>query len=261
MEILYWLASQPLAVSGPIFIGTGVFFGLLGVYIVNQYLTAAELALNNFVAGFKFTYLAQVFTGIVAFTLIEQAHKYGDANEHVFSEAAMLGYFDQTLSELSDPSARETREAVREYVRSVIEDEFPTMQRGQESPEAAHRFIGIYDSYVKIDPKSPREASALYMANQLLSRVTEHRSGRLTAASGRLLGLIWLTIGLGLASSIVWIWFFGSANLLTQMAMGAMLTTANMMVAYYLLVASFPFLGDLAVSPEAWEALLSIPIK
>ena len=259
MDTLYSLAELPLHVIALIFISLGIGLSAACVLIVNNYVVTAQLIENNFVAGFKFTYLAQVFTGILAFVLIEQSARYSDASAYVNNELNAIGYFDQAMAGLSEAEAGAVRKAVRTYVKSVIEDEFPAMARGKESAEASRKFKDMFAAYAKIIPIDARENAVVFSANQMLMRVADNRTARLSAASGRLQSLLWTTILVGLTASIAWNGFFGSNNLIAQLVMGALLTTANVMTVYYLFIAAFPFIGELGIGPETWKEFLDLP--
>jgi len=259
VETLYSLAELPLHVIAIIFISLGIGLSTIGVLLVNNYVVTAQLIENNFVAGFKFTYLAQVFTGILAFVLIEQSARYSNASAYVNNELNAIGYFDQAMAGLSGPEAEDVRKAVRAYVKSVVDDEFPAMARGNESVESSRKFKDMFAAYAKIAPIDARESAIIFSANQMLMRVSDNRTGRLSAASGRLQALLWTTIFVGLFASIAWNWFFGSNNLVAQLVMGSLLTTANVMTVYYLFIAAFPFIGELGIGPEGWKEFLDLP--
>ena len=251
-----WLATQPFWSGFIIFVGSGLAVSLIGLLIVNAYFPQIDLIANNLVGGFKFAFLAQVYSALLAFVLIEAGHRFATESALVSSEATTLLYLDRAVAATADSEqAAQFHTDIGNYARLVVDQEWATMAHGDDSPEASKAFLALFSSYVAIRPKNDSEQANLSLPSQLLLNAMDKRVSRLNASSETLTPVIWAVTFIGTAISIAFNWFFGSRTLLTQLVMAALLTGAILAMLFLAMTLSHPFEGDLQISPAPFEAL------
>lgn len=93
------------------------------------------------------------------------------------------------------------RQSLTAYGRSVIDDEWPAMARGQASPKASRALNALYATVLAIEPRTPRESAAMGALLTQLDVITDGRRIRLMLASGVVPGVLWAVLfGGGLAT-------------------------------------------------------------
>ena len=250
-----WLATLPFWSGFVVFVGVGLALSLLGLLIVNAYFPQIDLIANNLVGGFKFAFLAQVYSALLAFVLIEAGHRFATESALVSAEANALRYLDRAVAATAGDQAAAFRRDIRTYARLVVEKEWTTMAEGDESPEASQAFLALFTSFVAIKPEGPAEQANLSLPSQLLLTAMDKRVSRINGASETLTPIIWAVTFIGTAISIAFNWFFGSRTLLTQIVMAALLSGSILAILFLAMTLSHPFLGDLRISTAPFEAL------
>jgi hypothetical protein len=250
-----WLATQPFWSGFIIFVGAGLAISLIGLLIVNAYFPQIDLIANNLVGGFKFAFLAQVYSALLAFVLIEAGHRFATESALVSAEATTLLYLDRAVAATSEDQAEPFHRDVRAYARLVVEEEWAAMARGEESPAASKAFLALFSSYVAIKPTGGSEQANLSLPSQLLLTAMDKRVSRVNGSSETLTPIIWAVTFIGTAISIAFNWFFGSRTLLTQIVMASLLSGSILAILFLAMTLSHPFEGDLRISPAPFEAL------
>jgi Protein of unknown function (DUF4239) len=251
-----WLATLPFWSGFVIFVGVGLAISLVGLLIVNAYFPQIDLIANNLVGGFKFAFLAQVYSALLAFVLIEAGHRYATESALVSSEATTLLYLDRAVAATAGTQAEAFRRNLRVYARLVVSREWAAMAEGDDSPDASQAFLALFSSYVAIKPEEGgAEQANLSLPSQLLLNAMDKRVSRINGASETLAPIIWAVTFIGTAISIAFNWFFGSRTLLTQLVMAALLSGSILAILFLAMALSHPFVGDLRISPTPFEAL------
>ena len=250
-----WLATLPFWSGFIIFVGVGLAISLIGLLIVNAYFPQIDLIANNLVGGFKFAFLAQVYSALLAFVLIEAGHRYATESALVNAEATTLLYLDRAVAATAGEQAEAFRRNLRVYARLVVSREWATMAEGDNSPDASQAFLSLFSSYVAIKPEGEAEQANLSLPSQLLLSAMDKRVSRINGSSETLTPIIWAVTFIGTAISIAFNWFFGSRTLLTQLVMAALLSGSILAILFLAMTLSHPFVGDLRISPAPFEAL------
>lgn len=258
-ELAVLLARIPLDVAVPLLIGLAILISAIGTWIVNAIYTPLQLEPNNLVGTAKFNFLGEIFAVTLALALIGAFDRYTDAQTTVQKEVATLISLDRAADAYDQPGQADTRAqmkaAVREYARAVVEKEWRTMSVGVPSFEVTHRLKQMSDAFLKADPITAGQQALQQNTVEWVRQVNESRSFRLTTVSRSLVSLVWILLGLGMLLAIVFPWFFGTANVVAQGLMSAILTSFLVMHLVVVLHLAYPFVGETAISPSAFIAV------
>ncbi|MEO5375203.1 MAG: DUF4239 domain-containing protein [Alphaproteobacteria bacterium] len=251
-----WLIHQPMGVILLVIVGGGLVFIVGGVLLANNYLTPEELISNTLVGTFKFMFLAQIFTGVLAFIMVEAGNRYANAEAYVDTEIRGLRLLSRVVSHM--PLENQTRfgDALKEYAKSVAETEWPMMASGDDSPisrAAFRRMLGVYFSFNPVDVS---DRSVVAMGNLAVAMAVEARTNRLNNnVSRELSNFIWLSL-LGLVViTAMFNWFFGTRGLRSQVAMGIALGSSILTCVFIVFLLANPFAGDTAIPPTPFLEL------
>ena len=109
---------------------------VVGLVLVQRLVPPDLRGEHNNVAGFIYAVLGVAYAVLLAFVVIAVWQDYQTAQTNVESEANELAGVYFLASQLPEPERTNVQELVQTYVRGVVEEEWPMMERGQTSPRA-----------------------------------------------------------------------------------------------------------------------------
>src|SRR6516225_10234800 len=102
--------------------------------LVRRWVGLERLNINNEVAGFKFAVVGVIYAVMLAFAVIIVWERYAEAEMAVIQEAGAAATL-RRLAAGSGTDAVQMRRALRNYLSTAIERDWPRMALEQESPE------------------------------------------------------------------------------------------------------------------------------
>ena len=253
--MFHFLQSLPLDVSIIGITGGGILIFLVGSLIINSIYTPAELALNNEVAGAKFTFLAQTVTTLVAFVMIDSATRFVSFQYAVDREISAIARLESLQSVYPEPTPKLTL-LKNSYVRNVMQGEWRTLQDGSGSPETAKALENWFREYITMVPKNDVERSMLNIYGRVFSDMSDARLRRISDSSSPFDFLCQMCVLIAGAITIIFCWFFGSTNFFMKAILGSLLVGATFSLIALSIVLASPVRGDLAYRPEIYSKLL-----
>jgi hypothetical protein len=138
----------------------------------------------------------------------------------------------------------------------VIAEDWPAMERGEESPVATGALNEVYAAALTYSPSDGRGTTLLAEVLHQLDVVTHARRTRLVLASGIVPGVVWLVLFGGAILTIGFTFFFGTENLRAQTMMTGMLSVLIFSALLIIIAIDHPFAGSVKVRPEALSTVL-----
>ncbi len=224
--------------------------------IVRRVFELRLLATNNEIAGFKFATVGVIFAVIVAFAIIVTWEKFAEAQGAVAQEAGAA----ETLYRLaagSDAKVKETREALRSYLKLDVEKDWPAMEEGEGSPEVTEALGSLYASVARLAEGEVRHTALLIEMFKQLDEITHDRRTRLHLASGVVPTIVWIVVFAGAALTVAFAFFFGAANLRAQILMTTFLSLLTFTAVYAVVEINYPFTGPSSVKSHAISEVLA----
>lgn len=171
-------------------------------------------------------------------------------------EANYLSDLVRDSGALSQPFKDDIRRLADEYAKSVTNDEWKMMAKGESSPrtrEIVKKIEALYDGY---SPKTETERIFFTESVRKLNELCELRRSRLIDSKAAIHPVLWLVLIIGAIATIGFTYFFGSENFNAQIMMVVLLSTLLALILFTVLVFDFPFTGDVSVSPQAFKEML-----
>jgi hypothetical protein len=198
--------------------------------------------------------VAAVFGLLLAFVIVIAYENYLEARAHASREADALASIVRDSEAFPGPGGAGVRAAIGTYVRSVAEDEWPAMREGTDSDASRGRLDGVFAALRAVEPRTVTERAFYEDAVRQLNDTLEARRERIEAARGGLPRELTLLL---LFSSLV---IVGYAVLVGSPSAGFHVLgplAIALVVAVSLIVLadlSYPFSGDVSVSPEPYRS-------
>lgn len=189
---------------------------------------------------------------LLALTVASQYEHQRLTEELVRREVAQLVRVDRASGGLAVDTAGEVRLAVRRYAASVVEDEWPAMREGRESPAASVRLDTLLSILQDYQPRTPTAAAWYADAVAGTQELVAVRQARLAAAASEPPVLLWVllvTAGLLVVAAAVLVGSSSRGFHLFGAVAVAVLVSLSLALAADL---AYPFSGDASVSTDAY---------
>jgi Protein of unknown function (DUF4239) len=251
------LLSLPTWLMGVIVIGGCVGLALAGMAWVRKHVPSETLVEGKDSAGVTFAVIAGFYGVLAAFVVVAVWGQFDKARESADREASVIGDVYRMVQVFPEASSDSVRRAARGYVEAVIRHEWAAMADLKTSAQAEQQFVRFWDSVLALQPKGQRENAAYGVLLEQLTSMSDHRGMRLISASQSIPGLLWVLLLVGavltIGSSFFLVTRHGGLHTMLTLA----LTTSIAFVLFLILALDYPFTGSVAVTPEAFEAVLA----
>jgi Protein of unknown function (DUF4239) len=251
------LASVPAPVLGLVIVGGSVALALLAMLAVRRSVAVEALREHQEVAGFIIAVIGVIYAVLLALVVIGVWEQYERGQEIAEQEAGAVADLYHLALALPARDRGGIQQHLRAYARAVIDDEWRLMQRGGASERAWDAFDDLWRDYSMLEPQTQREGAAYQESIQQLRALGDARGDRLLASRTAIPRVLWAVLIGGGILTIGFTYLFGVRRLAAQAVMVAALTASIALALQLILVLDFPFSGDMAISPEAFEQVLA----
>ena len=179
-----FLTGLPLWLSGMLIVGLPTVLAMSGPIVVRRYVTLEKLAKNNEVAGFKFAVVGVLYAVLLAFAIIVVWQRFSDAENNVATEAGAAANIYRLSQGINGQPGITLRGALTNYLRVVISEGWPLMERGSPSTSAREALDGVYKAVLTLESPEQRNTALVSEILRQLDTITQMRRARLSAAVG-----------------------------------------------------------------------------
>jgi hypothetical protein len=252
--VISWLESLPTLVTGILVVGGFVALTLVLGYLVGTFTSLEIRTAHNDRAGFILAVIGVIYAVLLAFVAISVWERFQQAESRAYNAAGTLATIYRDSG--SFPRGGQVRAMLRAYVRSVIDDEWPRIQRG-ERPALSNAFLDAADRYILGLPvTSPRLQNIHADMLAAIDSVLMDRQNRLTIDLVGINGVMWLVLIAGALITVGFTYLFGFDHPVMQLLMIGGLSLLIGLVLFLIVALDYPFRGSIAVGPDAYRALL-----
>jgi Protein of unknown function (DUF4239) len=237
-------------------VGSSVAVAVVGLLVVRRAVPATSLHGHHDVAGFIIAVLGVIYAVLLALVVIAVWEDFEAARVTVVREAdGVVGVF--RMSQGLPPALRQrVHRQARAYAQVVINEEWPLMARGKESPRAWAAIDELWRIFTTMEPRTERE-SALYTESlTALRELGDNRRLRLLESHEGVPAIMWIVLYSGGLCTIVFTYFFGVENFRAQALMTVLLTAEIALVLFLISALNYAFAGDVRVQPDAFRHVL-----
>jgi hypothetical protein len=245
------------AISFFIVVIISIALSMLGLKIVRSRISQEQMKENHEVAGFIFNAFGLLYAVLVAFVVFATWTNYDETSKNVEMEANKLSDMFLDANAFPDTMKREIRVAIRDYTKSVVDQEWGLMERHERiSPAIIQNLRNIWNAYLKIDVKALNNPNMYDESLRQLNQMSEYRRLRWFSSRESTPLVIWLVLIVGGVTCVVFTFFFGTKQIKAQYLMTGVLALTNSMVLFLIYVLDHPFVGYNAISNEPFQTVL-----
>ncbi|MGH8903793.1 MAG: hypothetical protein ACRDYA_19490, partial [Egibacteraceae bacterium] len=216
-------------------------------------LPEAEAKFEEVTGVLRADVFALLYTIVLALVIADVSGNFAAASSTVSAEATAVARLAHSANVFPADAKDAINASARDYVYAVVEDEWPSMRTGQQSPRAAAALDGLYAVYQSLNPQTTVEQAFYGASVNDLGEVTLERRQRLLQSQERLSSLLRVLLLVGAVVFVVLGYPASVRSLFGQLAIvGA--TAAFVSFAYLLtMVLDYPFAGDVSVDTAPFK--------
>jgi hypothetical protein len=233
-----------------------VLVAVAGLVLLQRLVPPERREGQNNVAGFIFAVLGVAYAVLLAFVVIAVWQDYEAAQTNVESEAHELAGVYFLASQLPDPERTRIQELVRTYIRVVVEEEWPMMERGQTSPRADSLLRQLRAEILEFDPRTKGEQVLYESGLRQLHDADDARRSRLLEVREGIPALLWVVLVVGGVITVSFTYLFGLKSNLAHALMVAALTLVICGILFTIGEFDNPFSGLMEIRPDAFKEVL-----
>jgi ABC-type multidrug transport system fused ATPase/permease subunit len=230
-------------------VGLGFSVGIRKIFRLNPSTQQADLAIDLMQVTSTYIGILLAFAGVLAW------QDSRDASSAVESEAGVTSLLYRDLSSYG-PEMAPAREALRDYVDSVLIYGWPLLREGKRSPVAEEKLLTVFHNVAAVTPTNEREAAIYREAFSQLNQLVSMRRARLAASRAEIPPVLWIVALIGSALTLAYASAFVSSRYASLMISGTSLTIGLLFL--FLLSVEYPFRNRNGVSNEPLAELPAI---
>ncbi|HTD28448.1 MAG TPA: hypothetical protein VK660_03580 [Xanthomonadaceae bacterium] len=242
-----------------VILGT-IVFTTVGILVMRSVIHHHVAEGHNDVIVPMFLTAGTIYAVFLAFLVVAVWETYDAAHDNIADEASALATLYRASTGMEKESGAHLRLLVREYTEAVITDEWPIQAAtAGASPKARAIGLEMYRLFSHLDPAVRQSDVAIDQATlTLIGQIQADRNKRVLQASESLQPIIWLAaIGTGVLV-VVMTFFLYMDRAWPQLVITATMASIISLLLCITAVLSRPFVGPMALQPEAFEHSLQV---
>jgi hypothetical protein len=250
--LLDWVYSNPTWLWGSIVVATFVSAACAGLFVFDRLVHVEVRRTHNELAGFTIAVISVTYAVLLAFIAIATWESFTNAELIVDREADYVGSIYRDTQGLPPDMGHAIRADMREYVRVVIDKEWPTQQLGKTPSQAWEPLRKVHTAIVTMQPATRGEAVIQAELLKTLNDLYRARASRLAAVTGHIPSVIWWIILIGGGITTGYTYLFGFHDFRMHLTMTAAVSASLALVIVLIIALDWPFRGAVSISPDAF---------
>ncbi|MCE1164152.1 MAG: DUF4239 domain-containing protein [Bacteroidetes bacterium] len=248
----------PFLVSILILSGVSITIFLVAEKLIRGKAAHETMIENHEVGGFLYNAVCVIYAVLMAFVVFVIWNNQDVTNNKIEGEANNLLNLYYDASVFPDSIKKEIQSTIREYVKSVVKDEWDSLREGKKDEETQKIFIKLNRIYMTAKPSDVPNTEVLAQCTKNIHEIREFRRHRINASKQSMPDILWLVLILSSIILVAFTFFFSTKKKWHQYVMTAFLVFVSVLVLYLIFVLDHPFVGTDAIKPDAFQPLIDI---
>ncbi|WP_445166932.1 bestrophin-like domain [Mycolicibacterium sp. Dal123E01] len=253
---MIWLLQLPAPLVGLVVVIITVSLAVLGLVLSRRILPQRRLARSGSVAGHVFDLAGVLYAVLVAFVVVVVWEQLNSAEKGTESEAAAISELLRDSAGLPVASRPALQQSLIAYTNDVVDDEFPRMRRGDTIEQQSDHLTEVWQNFLQVEPVSQREITFYQESITRLDELGNARKTRISGSQSEIPGELWVLLLGGGMVMLLFTYMFPSPDVVVHGALIALAGSLLAFVLYLTFAMEHPFVGSIAVSPEAYQHVL-----
>jgi len=239
-------------------VGGSVAIAVLATYLIRRAIPEDLHKSNNEVAGFMFAGVAVIYGVLLAFIFLVVWQAFIDAQNIVGREANNALNLYRLGQELPEPFGQDLRTGVENYLQLSVDNEWPTMARGQADPATANAMEDLWKLHRAFDASGLSEHDEQTTWFSMMDSLSDDRASRLLSSHSELPALMWVLVWGGGAITLAFTLFFRVPDFRFHYMMSGAFAALAAFAIFLIIELNSPFAGSIAVSPDSFQQAIAV---
>jgi hypothetical protein len=229
----------------------------IGFLIVRKLFSHERLSENHAVASYIFNAVSVTYGVLIAFVVYSNWFDYEKAQQHVMDETTYLSNFYRDTRTLPDSVKSIVTDKLIKYTKTIIEDEWPRMAKGETSQKAMNDLDDLWDTYSRIPVTMITNVYFYHVSVEKLNLVSQQRRLRILDMDQTTPDVIWIVLVICASISVSYTYFFTTKRRIAHLSLITSFIVINVLLFYLIYVLDHPYEGYATISPEPFKLILS----
>ena len=255
----YWIYDIPSWQLGTGVVSLCILISVVGLMLTRKAIynrfrisEGTNETINGMFAGAGVIY--GLLVGLVA---VAAWDNYQGVDTIASKESAAVAALYRDISALSQPAKGELQHHLKNYLTFVIKVAWPEHKRG-EAPNQGTKILSKFHAILATyHPQNIEQTTLQAEALSAFNRLIEARRARLAAINSGIPAVFWVTMIAGTLVTIFISYFFHVSSRQLHLLLVAIFGGFVGFVLFLVAAVDNPFRGEVSISPEAYEQLLS----
>ena len=252
---MMWLYDIPTWTLGVLIIGVTMTVGLGGFGLLHRFFPGERSEESGNMAVSFIGIVCAFHSLLLAFSAVLVWEDFQDSEQAVAVEANTVDDIYRDLTIYGTPAARAAAQTLHDYVRVVLEEEWPLLADGKSSAQADKLLDEVFRRVGVIEPATPREQVIYGEIFRHLNELVNNRHERIHDAQSAMPPLFWAIV---LIATGLLVGYTGLLPLTrVNLSMVAGMSAAIGLIFFFIVAMDHPFAGETGVEPGPLKEVLA----
>jgi hypothetical protein len=242
-------------IVGILFVVVSVGIAVLLVAALRPVVTRLAGDEHNSVLGNAFAAVATLFAIVAGLLVFAVVGAFAAASTACSQEAAGLTQMYRNVQIFPQPQRSQAGEVIKAYTLSVQEDEFPTMARGQRSPETGKAMDDMFNVIGNMTPDKSWSDQYTVVA-QKMTDIVALREARIESSAPVLSPIYLIVLSISAIVTLACLALIHTENSLTHMLAVGLVASVLGLVMFLMVQLNSPYNGEISVGPSSFDNTL-----
>jgi ABC-type multidrug transport system fused ATPase/permease subunit len=252
------LLNVPAIPLGILFIIVAVALSLAGLILTRRFVSKTLLKSHHELTNAIFQAIGMAYAVLLAFVVVVSWQNFDETKKEVETEANCLVDLYQHSAAFPDVFRDQARAALKNYGRTVVEEEWAMLARGEESEKARQAMGKVWEVYTAFEPRTEKEKAFFSESVGKLDDLRESRRLRIVASRVGVHPALWFALLVGAVATVGFTFFFGADNFTAHAVMASILAVIIALIMFTILLFDFPFTGSVSLGPETFLRIIGL---
>jgi len=256
---MYWIYDIPNWLLFVLLTVTFATVSLAGLHLTRPLVRRVVDGSGKFndVTNYYFAAVGVLYGLTLGLIAVGTWQNFSDADSKAAKEANSLGALYRDLDGYPAPLRNETERLLLEYIKVVIDKEWPAHQQGQVLDAGDVILEKFENKIMAFEPASETQKIAHTEVINSLDTVVQNRGFRLQSVSTALPGVLWTVVLIGAVINVGLTYLFWVENLRLHSLLVVAFASSIAMLIFLTAAMDNPYRGEFSVSSDAYKYVLN----
>lgn len=253
---MIWLLQLPASLVGSLVVVITVALSVAGLFATRRLLSQERLERVSSASEPVFTLAGVLYAVLVAFVVVVVWEQFDQAEKATQSEATAIADLLRDSEGLPAEAQPAVQESLIAYAHSVVDKEYPRLQRGESVDQQSLELTQVWRSYVRAEPVTQSQIAFNRESLARLDDLGSARKIRLTGSEDEIPNELWVLLLGGGAVMLAFTYLYATSDVILHGVLIGLAAALMAFVLYLIFALEHPFIGTLAVPDSPYVQVL-----